>query len=151
LELSQTHTEDVTNTHNPTTPAFLSLLGLHTSLTNKKQIGTSKKKWTSFTNKTEIGTSKILGENRNNLTNAEQGGEERPLSNHPKTPSQRRRLRRYLQYDCSALSNHKSPRVADTSFLNDTKKHHPTCNLNPYIHQPIRLQLPNHLTPTTTH
>jgi hypothetical protein len=97
LELSQTHTEDVTNTHNLTTPAFLSLLGLHTSLTNKKQIGTSKKKWTSFTNKTEIGTSKILGENRNNLTNVEQGGgEERHLSNHPKTPFQWGRLRRYL-------------------------------------------------------
>jgi hypothetical protein len=61
LELSQTHTEDVTNTHNPTTPAFLSLFG--------------------------------------------------------------------LQYDCYALSNHKSPRVANTSFLNDTKKHHPTCRI----------------------
>jgi hypothetical protein len=92
--------------HHP--PAFLSLLGLHTSLTNKKQIGTSKKNWTSLTNKTEvgtskknetsvtnkieIGTSKILGENRNNLTNAEPGGgEEMPLSNHPKTPFQWRR------------------------------------------------------------
>jgi hypothetical protein len=56
LELSQTCTEDVTNIHNPTIPAFLSLLGLHTSLTNKKQISTSKKNWTSLTNKTEIGT-----------------------------------------------------------------------------------------------
>jgi len=38
------------------------------------------------TNKIEIGTSKILGENRNNLTNAEQGGEERAPFKPPQDP-----------------------------------------------------------------